>query len=72
MPKSFSPMDGLTGQLWRDLQLAALPIRVVTREQFAEMTRHLDYQNSELPAPTTTIEHQRGGNSATETRSSTL
>jgi hypothetical protein len=41
MSQRFEQMDALTGQLWRELMLASLPIRVVSRSEFAEMTYHL-------------------------------
>jgi hypothetical protein len=32
-------MDPLTAVLWRELQLESLPIRIVTQEEFAAMTK---------------------------------
>jgi hypothetical protein len=44
---SFSQMDGLTAALWRELMLQALPIRTVTPQEYAEMTRDLAYLDDE-------------------------
>jgi hypothetical protein len=37
----FCSMDSITASLWRELMLAALPIREVTPEEFATMTKDL-------------------------------
>jgi hypothetical protein len=41
MSNNFGPLDGLTAELWRELTIAAWPLKIVTTEEFRRMTEHL-------------------------------
>jgi hypothetical protein len=45
MSNDFGPLDGLTAGLWRELMLAALPIRIVQPEEWNRLTAHLREDN---------------------------
>ena len=47
----FGVMDGPTAELWRELTIAAWPLKIVRREDFAKMTEHLRCYDADAAQP---------------------